>query len=569
MRTLLALIDPGTKNRFAASLGLSMLAGASGTALLGLSGWFLTAAALAGLAGTGLVFNHLYPSAGVRGFAFGRVFTRYTEQLVGHDATLRFSRRLRSSLFAAEARGERGFAPIPSDRLSVLIDDVETVEAGFLRIVIPTAAVAASVLVAVGFASAASPALGVATLVAAVASGFVLPRWASRRARQASERLAAQGEGVRGAVARLVDNAVELDIYGALAEESDRLADELSSHQSALDAIERPFRRLAAVNTLIGGVLVLALLSSVGGESRLALAAGGALAILAAFDGLGAMTKVFDAVPRASASAARISATLSTGDAVPQPEPETALPLDGVLPITADALRVRPAAKGPVIGPVSFTIAPGTVTLVTGESGSGKTTLLEALLRLHPLADGALRYRGTCWTRVRTPSVLAHMAVSPQFEAFLPGTIRDQLRLADPDADDDACWAALRTAGLDRVVGKRDGGLDHVLREGQADLSGGEMRRLNLARALMTEAEVLVLDEPFAGLEPGLVRSIAARLAAWAAEGRRALIIAQHEAIVEDWGGLSVQSIALSETTSSPLPGEDERCADDMREEHA
>ncbi len=118
---------PG-QTQFASALGLAALSGASAVFLLGLSGWFLTAAALAGLAGTGLIFNHLFPSAGVRAAAFSRVLSRYGEQLVGHDATLKLSATLRPQLFSAGALSMRGLTPLASADLSLLLDDVEAAE---------------------------------------------------------------------------------------------------------------------------------------------------------------------------------------------------------------------------------------------------------------------------------------------------------------------------------------------------------------------------------------------------------------------------------------------------------
>lgn len=552
MNALLAITDSGARWRFLASLILSALAGAFGTALLGLSGWFLTAAALAGLSGAGLVFNHLYPSAGVRGLAFSRVLSRYAEQLVGHDATLTFSQHLRRSLFGAQARAERGFSPLPSDRLAVLIDDVETVEAGFLRVLIPTAAVAASLLVATGFAAAAAPWLGALTLGAGLTAGALLPFITANKARRQADSLASATDGVRAAVARLTDNALELDVYGSLPLESDRLANLMSDHQNQLDRIERPFRGLAAVNGTIGGCLVLLVLAAVGGDGgSLPLAAGAALSILAAFDALGAMAKVFDAAPRAAASAQRVQSRLEATEAVPQPTKESAARLERALPIEATGLALQPAADHPAIGVLTFQINPGTVTLVKGPSGSGKTTLLETLLRLHPTERQRLSFGGVDSADLRTPAVLEHLAISPQFEAFLPGTVREQLLLADPDASDDECWTALERAGIAEAVRSRPRGLGHSMTDRSVGFSGGEMRRLNLARVLMTQASVLVLDEPFAGLEPALTERLIDGLSSWLQERNGAIIVAEHEDSDTYWSDRPLQTIILGDNLAS------------------
>ena len=557
MSSLLRQLDSAARFRFGLALLLSAVAGASGIALLGLSGWFLTASALAGVAGAGHSFNHLYPSAGVRGFAFTRVISRYAEQLVGHDATLRFSSRLRASLFGASARSHRGFTPLNSGALSALVDDVDTVESGFLRVLSPAAAVAASVLVALGFVVAADPLLALVTFVLAGIAGFILPRQASHAARQATEQYTQSTEQRRARIANLVENAVELDVYGALPTQCEKAADELTTHQRELDNIERPFRRLHAINTALGGVLVFLLLYRNGAsEAGLAITAGASLALLAAFDGIGSMAKVLDAAPRARASAGRLSTLMEAPAAVPNPSVDDAKLLETPLPIIAENLIIRASPEAPAIGPLDFTISPGQVTLLTGPSGSGKTTLMETLLRLHPLESGELTYGGVTTAETRTAAVLAHLAVSPQFEAYLPGTVRDQFRLADPEVSDDRIWEALAVAGLDDVIRSRGGDLDHRLREGDPGLSGGEMRRLSLARALVTLASVLILDEPFAGLEPALAGAIARRLADWTAAGDRSLIIALHENVETDWAPLDIQTIDLGTVNASSEDGD-------------
>ena len=218
------------RTRFLFALALSALAGTSGVVLLGLSGWFLTAAALSGLAGTGHVFNHLYPSAGVRLAAFARVVARYGEQLVGHDATLSLSVRLRPAIFSGSAHARRGFASLPASQLSALIDDVDDAERGFLRVMSPAVAIAASLIVALGLALAADWISGLLALALAALFSLALPWRAVRQSHTAAEAHGRQGEAVREQVSRLVENAVELDIAGALPVEAERTREALNAH---------------------------------------------------------------------------------------------------------------------------------------------------------------------------------------------------------------------------------------------------------------------------------------------------------------------------------------------------
>ena len=532
--------------RFGLALFLSALAGASSVILLGLSGWFLTAAAIAGATGGGYVFNHLYPSAGVRGAAFSRVLTRYAEQLVGHDATLSLSARLRPDLFAASAATQRGFTSMPAKDLSALIDDVDAAEAGFLRVYSPAAAVIAGTFVALGFVFASDWLTGLIALAAFACSGWAFPALAVRRSHLAAEALARQAETARETTSRLVENAVELDIIGALGTEADAARQSLDRQVAAHDAIEAPYRDLGAFTATVGLGLALLVLWRAGETgSGIAIATGAALALMAAFESTGAMLKVFDARARSGVAAERLAARLTQREAPWDPPLDQATPLPGLFPLTASGLVTQAAPTAPMIGSLTFDIRPGMLVQVIGASGTGKTTLAETLMRLHPVAPGMLRYGDVPAEAVRIASVLEHVAISPQFPAFLPGTLAEQLRLAAPEATDDDLWAALKTACADGFVRDKETALETMFEEGNPPFSGGELRRIGLARALLAAPDLLILDEPFAGLEPALAARLARNLTDWASAKPRALILLAHKETAEPFEGLQPLSIRI------------------------
>lgn len=534
------------KIRFGLALLLSALAGASSVILLGLSGWFLTAAAIAGVSGAGYVFNHLYPSAGVRGAAFSRVLTRYGEQLVGHDATLSLSARLRPDLFAASAASQRGFTSMPAKDLSALIDDVDAAEAGFLRVYSPAAAVISGMLVALAFVFVSDWLTGLIALGAFLCSGWLLPWLAVRQSHQAAKTLARQAEAARESASRLVENAIELDILGALDREGAATERSLQQQMTARDGIEAPYRNLGAITATIGLALALLVLwRAAETQSGIAMATGAALALMAAFESTGAMLKVFDARARSSVAAEHLAQRLSQREADWDPPIETAAQISGVFPLIASGLTAQAAPTAPRIGPLSFTIAPGMLVQVIGASGSGKTTIAETLMRLHPVTPGTLRYGDVPAESTRIASVLEYMAISPQFPAFLPGTLADQLRLAAPAATEEEMWTALRLACAEEFVRCKEDGLSIRFEEGNLPFSGGELRRIGLARALLVSPEILVVDEPFAGLEPALARRLAGNLAQWAQAAPRALVMLAHKETDLPFKGLARQSIRI------------------------
>ena len=530
MLKLWRLLGRPAKRRFALALLLSALAGASSIILLGLSGWFLTAAAVAGSAGAGYVFNHLYPSAGVRAAAFSRVLTKYGEQLIGHDATLSLSARLRPRLFAASAATQRGFTSMPANELSTLIDDVDAAEAGFLRVYSPAAAVVAGVLVALCFVFASDWISGLLALGAFLCTGWAFPAAAVKRSHQAAESHARQAELAREQTSRVIENAMELDILGAIGREAATAQEQLEQQVASRDAIEAPYRNLGTLTATIGLALALLVLWRAGeAQSGIAMATGAALALMAAFESTGAMLKVFDARVRSGVAAERLAARLYPEGASWDPPLESAAALDSLFPVTAEGLMAQAAPTAPIVGPLRFSIEPGTLLQLIGPSGSGKTTVAEALMRLHPVSPGMLRYGQSPAETVRIASVLAHITISPQFPAFLPGTLADQMRLAAPEATEDQIWHALQTACAEGFVSAKPEGLEILFGENDLPFSGGELRRIGLARALLANPEILILDEPFAGLEAELASRLAGNLTRWATEAPRALVVLAHK----------------------------------------
>lgn len=546
MLTLWRLLGRPAKRRFALALLLSALAGASSIILLGLSGWFLTAAAIAGSAGAGYVFNHLYPSAGVRAAAFSRVLTKYGEQLIGHDATLSLSARLRPRLFAASAATQRGFTSMPANELSTLIDDVDAAEAGFLRVYSPVAAVVAGVLVALCFVFASDWISGLIALGAFLCTGWAFPAAAVRRSHRAAESHARQAELAREQTSRLIENAMELDILGAIGREAATAQEKLEQQVASRDAIEAPYRNLGTLTATIGLALALLVLWRAGeAQSGIAMATGAALALMAAFESTGAMLKVFDARARSGVAADRLAARLYPEEASWDPPLESTKTPSSLFPVTAEGLMAQAAPTAPIVGPLRFSIEPGTLLQLIGPSGSGKTTVAEALMRLHPVSPGMLRYGQSPAETVRIASVLAHIAISPQFPAFLPGTLADQMRLAAPDATDEQIWKALQTACADRFVSAKPEGLEIRFGENDPPFSGGELRRIGLARALLAKPEILILDEPFAGLEAELAGRLAGNLTNWAQEAPRALVVLAHKRLDMAFDGLRQEVVRV------------------------
>ncbi len=519
--------EPG-RLHFQIALFLSAVAGASGVVLLGLSGWFLTSAALAGVSGLGLMFNHLNPSAGVRLAAFLRVGSRYTEQLVGHDATLHLSARLRPQIFEKGAYSGRGISPMASGELSALIDNIEDSERGFLRVLSPAVAVLASICVALGFAFATDFAVGIISLIAFTIFGVGVPLYASRMSDALAKSIAVQSMTAREDISRVVENAEELDVIGGLNGRVQQCQETLEELQNRQDAAKKPYRGLGALMSFAGGLLAVFVLFKDTDQSNIAMSVGSALALLAAFDACAAMIKVFDAASQANIAGQRILRRLKAEPVIVEPKIEEAKTPLSLFPIELIDVKTQAECHAEVVGPISFSIEAGDYIQLVGKSGAGKTTLGECLMKLQPVLDGQMSYAGCDHAQLRKAYILSKIAIAPQFPIFMIGSLREQFAFAKPDVSDEEIWQALVVANVDQVVRHSQSGLDTFFSETETGFSGGEMRRIGLARALVNQPDVLILDEPFAGLELDLVERLTLSLFQWRRVGTRAILVLQH-----------------------------------------
>jgi ATP-binding cassette, subfamily C, bacterial CydC len=213
----------------------------------------------------------------------------------------------------------------------------------------------------------------------------------------------------------------------------------------------------------------------------------------------------------------------------PSPQPA---PGPGVPEVTFDRAALRYAAGLPrALDGVSLDLRPGARLAITGSSGAGKSSLVNALLRYWPLEEGSLRLGDFDVTDLAQADVRAASALADQRAHLFAGTLRSNLVLGRPDASDEDVAAALEAAGLSNWVSALPLGLDTPVGEDGVQLSGGERRRLAVARAVLAPGPVLVLDEPTSGLDPELADSVLdGVLGAAAASGRSVLLITHRPA---------------------------------------
>ncbi|WNO53603.1 amino acid ABC transporter ATP-binding/permease protein [Stakelama saccharophila] len=494
---------------------LAGLVAAASVLLLGLSGWFITAAAIAGTAGAtaALAFNYMLPAAGIRLLAIVRTGARYGERLASHGAAFGALARIRPALFRALAAAppERALALGTGEATARLVGDVDAVETRFVRLSAPwgvgAALVSGIVLALLGGIGAALAT--VAWLAALLVAGELL----SRRLVDTGREVQRAAGTLRQEFASMADAAAELRCF-ALEEWA---ADRIDGAGRALTAAQRRQANAAAWVELlhagaVGGAAASALLLSV--------AAGPAIAALAA---LAAAMTVDAAGPalRAMTDRGRIEEARARLDGV-----LAAASTEGASAAAAGAaISARPAIVFPGL---PAPVPPGARLALVGRSGAGKTTLLETLLGLRTAAAGAARIDGEDVAAIAPESLRRTFAWAPQDASLIAGTVRDNLLLADPQADEATLRRALHDAALDDVVAALDRGLDGWIGENGARLSGGERRRLALARAYCAPAPWLLLDEPSEGLDAATEALVARRLTARFERTGQGLILVSH-----------------------------------------
>ena len=479
--------------------------------LLTLSGWFLSASAVVGVAGL-YSFNYMLPAAGVRGAAITRTAGRYFERLVSHDATFRVLQHLRVTTFskllplspAGLARFRQG------ELLNRLVADVDTLDHLYLRVISPLVGAFVVILVVTFGLSFIDITLALTLGAILLATLIILPPLFYYAGKSAGEALTVQRGQYRQQLTSWLQGHAELTIFGA----ANRYREQLDSTEIHWQEAQRRQSELTALSQavmlLIGGLAVVVMLwmaaHDVGGNTTPgALIALFVFCALAAFEALAPVTGAFQHLGQVIASALRVTQITSQ-----QPEvtfksgPQEAL---AQVSLAMDQVSFTyPGQQQPALKEITLTIPAGQHIAILGRTGCGKSTLLQLLTRAWDPQQGVISVNGQPLGELSEETLRAATSVVPQRVHLFSATLRDNLLLAAPQATDEQLIAILERVGLEKLL--PEAGLNSWLGEGGRQLSGGELRRLAIARALLHDAPLMLLDEPTEGLDAETERQI-------------------------------------------------------------
>lgn len=508
MRVLLPFLALYRRHWFRLSLGmvLAIVTLLASIGLLTLSGWFLAASALAGFAGL-YTFNYMLPAGGVRGAAIIRTASRYAERVVSHDATFRVLSHLRvftfSKILPLSPGGIARFRH--AELLNRLVADVDTLDHLYLRVLSPL--LSAAVVIAVATFGLAWLDVTLALTLGGImlALLLLLPLVFYRAGKPIGIALTALRADYRTQLMMWLQGHAELVIYGAITtfrrqlDEKEQNWQENQRRQTRLMALSQALMILASGLTF---TLILWLAAGgIGASSQPgALIALFVFAALAAFEALAPVAGAFQHLGQVTASAQRVAQIIGQ-------QPEVTFPAQGACGTHGESVSLSvenmtfsyPEQPVAALRDISLTLTPGEKVALLGRTGCGKSTLMQLITRAWDPQQGRIMLNGVPLTQFDEATLRASMSVVGQRVHVFSATLRDNLRIADDAADDDALTRVLQQVGLEKLL--NDAGLNAWLGEGGRPLSGGEQRRLGIARALLHRAPLLLLDEPTEGLD--------------------------------------------------------------------
>lgn len=517
---------------------------ASSIGLLTTSGWFLAATAIAGL---GTLFNFFYPSASVRGLAIGRTLFRYFEKLVTHDATFRILAKLRVQVFEKIIPLSPGVLNRyrNSDLLNRLVSDVDTLDSLYLRLIAPfITAIFVILAMCIGLSFVNAPlalGLGVSLLLLVL----VIPTIFYQLGKKFGDKLVHSRALYRTQFLEFIQAQAELLLFNA----EDKLKNNIAKTEANWQADQQKEANLSGFSTalslFLNGLIIAAMLwfssqAEFGNdEYRMAFIALFTFAALASFEILMPLGSAFLHIGQVIASAERVTDII---------EQQPLVTFNGKAEFDQNATTLieakdlsfaYPERQNRALENLNLTIQKGKKVAILGKTGSGKSTLLQLLVRNYDANQGQLFLAGKPIADYAEDTLRSQFCFLTQRVHVFSDTLRQNLQFASAvNISDEKMIEVLNQVGLGKLL-EQEQGLDIWLGDGGRPLSGGEQRRLGLARILLNDAPILLLDEPTEGLDRETERQIL-RLILAHAENKTLIMVTHRLTAIEQFDELCV-----------------------------
>ncbi len=527
LRTLLKLAN-APRRRLALAAVLGALTVAFGVGLMATAGYLISRAAE-----RPAILSLMVAIVAVQFFGLGRPILRYLERLSSHDLALRVLGRVRMRFFErieplapAELDSYR-----EGDLVTRMVADVDAIQNLYLRGLGPPLVALLAGAISVGAAAAVAPAAGLVLAAGLLAGGLGVPALSGLTGRRSGRRQAGARGELAAELVELLRGAPEVVAFGAeqaglaRVHAADRALVKLARRDALATGVGDGLGLVIAGATT-AGVLAVAVTASHTGRLDRVLIAALALLAVASFEGVAPL----------AAAARELSATLAAGRRILELTGRAARVRDPAAPAPApawpfavalDGVRARyPGQPRPALEGVSLRLDPGDRVALLGASGAGKTTVTNLLLRFLDPELGRVTIADRDLREYRQADVRRAISVAGQESHLFTASIRANVRLARPDASDWEVEQVLRRARIWEWVSRLPDGLDTLVGEEGRELSGGQRQRIVLARALLADAPVLVLDEPTAHLDPGTATELMRDV--FAAAGERTVLLITH-----------------------------------------
>ena len=511
--------------RVVASVALGSLSVLLGVGLMSLAGYVISRAAE-----HPPILSLTVAIVAVRACGIGKPVARYFERLERHDLAFHVLARMRVGFYRKIEPLVPGRLPEfrRGDLLAAMVGDIDALQNLFLLGVSPPLVAIVAGGISVAIAAAFLPSAGLILAVGLLAGGIGIPALAALVSRRAGARQsAAQGE-LTAELVDLLRGAPELAVLGAdeRAVEAVRAVDEELVHLARRDALVSGLLEglsVAVAGLTVAGVLVICASATVAGTLDRVMVASLALLAMASFEAVTPLPAAARVLSATIASGRRLLAITSHAPAVVDPPRPADPPRDPTVTLEQVGFGYADGESWELLD-VNLRIAPGRTTALVGRSGAGKSTIAALMVRFLDPDAGRIAVGGTDARTLRQDDVRSFVTLDAQDAYLFSTTIRENIRLAKPSADEEAIERALRRAQIwDWIASLPDGADTYVGEEGTL-VSGGERRRIALARTFLADAPIVVLDEPTAHLDPETAERLVDD-ALYATEGRTVLLI--------------------------------------------